>query len=409
MELGNNLDWRTALQHVLDTAPVKEVETLDATSAVNRVLASPIIADSDSPEWARSTVDGYAVKSANTEAAPVSLQSVGTVTAGVVPSEALQDGRCMKVMTGAMLPKGADAVIPYENVIEEGMNIQVAQTVKHGTCCVLPGAEFQKQQEIIPKGTPITANEIGLLAQLGKQQVPVYKVPTVALIITGDELVEPWVSPQPGFIRNSNAYTMLALYRQLGVSAHYLGICPDNLSILTQKILDGLQDDLIIIVGGSAKGDKDYTRQALENNGMTIGFDRLAIKPGGSTIFARKGSKFALGLPGPPGAMRTMCHILVLPILRKMMGYPDPLPKFYTGRFDGTFEKPSGFEFFLAAVAEFREDEFVLAPSRPRKTATWLSWKSTNAIIRLAAEIQEINTGDRVSFLSTSVFQEFGS
>ena len=311
----------------------------------------------------------------------------------------------MKVMTGAMLPEGADAVIPYEDVSEEGMTIRIEHRVKHGKCCVLPGSEFQKNQEIIPKSTPITANEIGLIAQLGKQQVQVYKVPTVALIVTGDELVEPWVNPQPGCIHNSNAYTMLALFRQLGVSAHYLGICPDDLPVLTQKILDGLQDNLIIVVGGSANGEKDYTKKAMENNGMAIVFDQLAVKPGGSTIFAQKGSKFALGLPGPPGAMRTMSHLLVLPVLRKMMGYPEPIPKIYTGKFDGTFNKPAGIEFFLAANVEFQRNEFVLKPSRPRKTASWQSWKNTNAIIHIAAEIEEINSGDRVSFLTTSVIQ----
>ncbi len=405
MEPGKIFDWQGALRQVLNAASVKEIETLDATSAVNRVLASPIIAAADSPEWARSTVDGYAVKSTDTETIPVSLQCVSTVTAGAVPTAALQDGQCMKMMTGAMLPDGADAVIPFENVTVEGMTIQIEHAVKHGTCCVLPGSEFQKNQEIIPKDTPITANEISIIAQLGKQQVPVYKVPTVALIITGDELVEPWVNPQPGCIRNSNAYTLLALIRQLGVSAHYLGICPDDLSVLTQKILDGLQDDLIIVVGGSAKGDKDYTKKAMENNGMTLVFDQLAIKPGGSTIFAQKGSKFSLGLPGPPGAMRTMCHLLVLPVLRKMMGYPNPIPNIYTGRFDGTFNKSTGIEFFMAAVAEFQANEFVLKPSRPRKTASWQSWKNTNAIIHIPAEIEEINSGDRVSFLTTLVIQ----
>ena len=405
MELTKPINWQEALAQVLEAAQIKEVETLDATSAIDRVLAASIIATNDSPESTTSTVDGYAVRSADTEAIPITLPCSDTVTAGSIPISPLQDGQCMRVMTGALLPDNADAVIPFEEVTEVGVTIRVEQTVKPGYCCLLPGSEYQKGQELIAKSTPITATEIGLIAQLGKQQIPVHKVPTVALIVTGDELVETWVDPRPGQILNSNAYTMLALFRQLGVSAHYLGICPDDLSALTKKIQDGLQDDLIIVVGGSANGDKDYTHSALENNGITVVFDQINIKPGSSTIFAHKGSKIALGLPGPPGAMRTMCHLLVLPVLRKMMGYPSPEPVMYSGKFDGTFKKQAGYEFFLSAVAQFEEDHFVLMPSRPRKTASWQSWKTTNSIIMIPSELEEINIGDQVSFITTSVFE----
>jgi len=402
-DTGEVIHWRHALEIILNASPIKEVETLDMTSAVGRALASPVISPFDYPPFDRASVDGYAVRSVDITSVPLSLRNVGTIPAGTVSSVDLQAGQCMKIMTGAPLPKGADAIIPLEDIEGNEADIQIKAPIQAGTFQAKQGSVFNKGQEVISKGTSITATEIGLMAEFGLQRIQVYKVPTVAVLVTGDELVEPWVTPRPGQIRNTNAYVLLTLLRQMGISVHYLGICPDNPVALSQKVLSGLQDDLLIIVGGTAKGDKDFTRQALESQGIQIIFDHLGLKPGTSTIFARKGSKLALGLPGPPGAMRTMCHLLVLPLLKKMMGCPNPIPVMFTGTFQGTFAKPAGIEFFLAVHAEFWEGSFVVQSSLTPGTTLWDDWKTTNALVHIAAETQQLQDGDHVTFLSNTI------
>jgi molybdopterin molybdotransferase len=401
--IGEARNWRHALEIILEDTPIKEKETLDVTSAVGRVLASPIVSPDDYPQCNHSKVDGYAIISSDTQAPPVTLRNIGTVTAGAPPSMELQPGQCVRVMTGAVLPLGADAVVPFEHLTAHGPEIRLETTVAPGDFCALRGAEFKKGQEVIPQGTPIAATEIGLMAQLGMQQVQLHKTPTVALIVTGDELVEPWVKPEIGYIRNSNAYTILTLLRQMNLTPHYLGICRDDLPALNDKILAAMQDDMLIMVGGSAKGDRDFSRQALVNYGLDIIFDSIALKPGRTTLFARKGSKIVLVLPGPPGAMRTMCHLIVLPVIRKMMGHPKPEPPTYTGEFHGSFSNSDTVEYFLSAKAEFRDGQLVLEPADQTGTSLWCSWKTANALIRIPPDVNEIHHGDQVEFLHTRI------
>ena len=399
---GKAPGWQQALEIILDAASTKEVETFDMTSAVGRVLAAPIVAADDFPPFNRASVDGYAIRSTDTETPPALLQIIGSITAGTVSAAGIQSGQCMKVMTGAPLPSGADAVIPMEQVTEKGADIEVNNTIDAGSFFMAQGAEYQKGQEVIPAGTPIGATEIGLMAQMGMQQVQVHKAPTVALIVTGDELVEPWVKPQPSEIRNSNAYTILTLMRQMGVAPHYLGICPDKLPAMSEKILSGMQDDLVIIVGGTAKGDKDFVRESLDNLGTEILVDGIALKPGGTSVFARRKSCLLLSLPGPPGAMRTAFHLLAKPLLLKMMGHLDPIPVMYSGIFKGSFAKPEGIEFFLGARAEFHDNAYILEPSHAKAFASWQSWTTSNALIQIPHDVKEINDGEHVSFMFTS-------
>jgi len=374
---------------------------MDITTAVGRVLSSPVIATSDFPPFNRSSVDGYAVKSADVASTHILLRIMGTITAGAVPKAEIQAGQCMKIMTGATMPFGADAVIPAEDVEVRGVDIDVGNPVESGNGCTFQGAEYRKGAEVITAGTRIGASEIGLMAEMGIQQIQVHKAPTVAMIVTGDELVEPWVNPRSGQIRNSNAYSLLTLFRQMGVSPHYLGICPDSLPALSEKILSGMQDDLVVVVGGSAKGDKDYLREAIDGLGMETLIDGARFKPGGTLVFARRKTCLVVGLPGPPGAMRTAFHLLVHPLLRKMMGSRNPTPAAYSGIFKGSFTKPEGIEFFLAVKANFVNDKFVLEQTKGKSPESWKSWKSDDALVRIPQEVMEVKDGDQLTFYFT--------
>jgi len=399
-------NWETALDIVVQAARVKEVETLDITSAVGRTLASSILASTDFPAFNRSSVDGFALRSTDVASSPTVLRIAGTITAGTVPKEDLQSGQCMRVMTGAAIPIGADAVVPAENVVVRGGDIEVGTVVKSGYGCTFQGAEYSKGAEVIASGTQIGASEVGLMAEIGIQQTLVHKAPTVALIVTGDELVEPWVNPRPGQIRNSNAYTLLTLFRQVGVSPHYLGICPDSLPALSEKILSGMQDDLVVVVGGSASGDKDYLREVLGGLGMEILIDGARFKPGGTFILCRRKTCLVMGLPGPPGATRTVFHLLLHPLLRKMMGSRKPIPTLYSGVLKGSFAKPEGVEFFLGVKASFVDDRYVLEQTKGKSTESWKPWKSDDALVRIPQDVTEVKDGERVRFLFTNPCME---
>jgi molybdopterin molybdotransferase len=392
-------DWEHTLEIVLEAARVKEVETMDMTTAVGRILAAPVVASLDLPPFNRSSVDGYAVRVADISSPPALLRIAGTITAGSVPKSELQSGQCMKIMTGAMLPPGADAVIPVEKVIVKGADIEIAEAKATGYCCTFQGAEFTKGMAVLSAGVQIGAAEVGLMAAVGMQQVQVYKAPTVALIVTGDELVEPWVNPRSGQIHNSNAYSLLALFRLMGIATHYLGICPDSLPALSDKILSGMQDDIVVIVGGSAKGEKDFLHEALDSLGMEIVVDGTGFKPGSTTVFARRKMCLIMGLPGPPGAMRTVFHLVLYPVLRKMMGHRKPKPDLYTGIFKGGFTKPEGVEFFLGIRAEFANGKYVLEQIKGKSHTSWEAWKLDNALARIPQNVREVRDGEELTFL----------
>lgn len=311
-----------AVRTILDHTPRLETEVVPIEEATGRVLAEAVFASDDMPPFAASAVDGYAVR-ASDGVAPRRVLS--EVTAGSAEQPTVEAGSAVRIMTGAPLPPGADAVIMVEQVSERDGTMVPEIGPDVGENVHRAGQDVTRGQEVLSRGDVLNAAEIGVLATVGHPRVAVYRRPVVAVLATGDELVEPGESLHPGAIRDSNRYALLAAVRQAGGIPVSLGIARDVEAEQEARIRQGLQSaDVVLTSGGVSVGSRDLIKPILRRVG-TIHFGRVAFKPGKPTTFATVGERIVFGLPGFPVSSLVSFDVFVRPALRQMQGYRDAL------------------------------------------------------------------------------------
>lgn len=317
-----------AFARVLKHAGSAPIRSVALAQALGHVLAEDVKADRDWPPFNRSMVDGYAVFSSDTRSAPDVLEVIEEVPAGKLPQKVLSPGQAIRIMTGAPVPAGADAVIMQERTeIPRSGYVKFSMTMKPGQNIARRAEDAQAGAVVIAAGTRITPAEIGVLAAVGHANVSVRRKPRVAILGTGDELVEPHVAPQPAQIRNSNSHQLLAQCTAQQLDAVYLGIAPDERDATRKLVEAGLQSDLFISTGGVSVGEHDHVGAAFKELGVEIVFDRVAIKPGKPTTFGRRGETLVFGLPGNPVAAFVCFHLFVLTAVRQQIGAAVALPR----------------------------------------------------------------------------------
>ncbi|SFC39415.1 gephyrin-like molybdotransferase Glp [Clostridium uliginosum] len=301
------------------------IENKDLLCSINRVLAEDIYSKDNLPPFDKSSKDGYAIKSNDTYSCSkeniCELKIKGVIKAGDFIKDTLKNGEAYKIMTGAPIPKGADAVIKIEDVQIKEDKLLVFEQIDENNNIIKFGEEIKIGDLAIKKDSVIRPVEIGALASLGYSNVGVYKAPTVALIITGDELVDITSTIEMGQIRNSNEYSLKALVKSLNAEVLSLGIVSDDKETLKEKIKYGLEKaDIVISSGGASVGDYDFVKDILKEIGADIKFSSVAIKPGKPVTFATFKEKLFFALPGNPSSLITTFEKLVKPTIEKIMG-----------------------------------------------------------------------------------------
>lgn len=307
-----------ALKQVLAVAKPPTTVKVNLQESLHRILAEDVYADRDMPPFNKSAMDGYACRR---EDLANELTIVEEVPAGSVPDRVIEKNQCAKIMTGAMVPEGADCVLMKEHAAITGPGtIRSTELSAQSNICYR--AEDLKQGElIVGKGTRLKAPHIAILASVGIAHPLVAKQPAVAVISTGSELVEPSELPQQQQIRNSNSYQLLAQLEGMGISASYSGIVKDEATEVFNSLEAALRDfDVVIVSGGVSVGDYDYVPEILNRLGAEILFHGLNVKPGKHLLFAKVGDKFVIGLPGNPVSSFVQFELLVKPFLYEMMG-----------------------------------------------------------------------------------------
>ncbi|HEX3147413.1 MAG TPA: gephyrin-like molybdotransferase Glp [Gemmataceae bacterium] len=323
------IEVTTALEIVLSHTSPLPTEKLLLRFACGRVLAESVASDIDSPPYTKSVMDGYAVRSADC-AEPVSLTVIEEVAAGRVPTKVVGPGQATRIMTGAPIPQGADAVVPHEETELAGDTVRVRCVVKTGEFILMRGREMRAGEIVVPAGTALTSQVIGLLASVGRDFALVCKAPHITILATGDELVEAHESVGPGQIRNSNGPMLRAQAESCSaVSEYLLGIARDNHASLTERISEGLESShVLILAGGVSAGKFDLVPEVLASLGVTAHFHKVRLKPGKPMLFGTRGSQLVFGLPGNPVSSFVGFELFIRPALRKMMGYATPGPTF---------------------------------------------------------------------------------
>ncbi len=317
-----------ALEHILQCISPLGDETVPLTEALDRVLVEDVISPVDIPPFANAAMDGYAVRAADvagaTPAAPVTLQVIGEVPAGSLPEREITSGSAMRIMTGAPMPIGGDAVVPFEDTDQGRVQVCVYCPVQSGDNVRLAGEDIRKGQVVLTARHVLRPADIGVLAAMGYPTVRVFRRPRVAILATGDELVDVSESVTPGKIRNSNEYTSVALVRRYGGIPLPLGIARDTPESLKEKIQAGLAQgaDLFLTSAGVSVGDFDVVKHVLASEGKMI-FWQVAIKPGKPLAFGHVHGVPLLGLPGNPVAAVVAFEVFARPAILKLGGRTD--------------------------------------------------------------------------------------
>lgn len=315
----DKLSFEEARALILSRMPIMEAEPVDILGCLGRVCAEDLSAPLNLPSFDNSAMDGYAVRAADCLPSS-SLRVTGFVPAGENPAHALEAGCAIRIMTGAPIPQGCDAVVPLEETREEGDRVWIDSKVETGKFIRCAGKDIPRGETILSRGTLIGPTEISMLASFGMRFLEVYRQPRIAVLSTGDELVEAGTALEPGKVFDSNSQALAAAVREAGATPLILGIARDNRDSLRQKISEGLHADALITAAGVSVGDRDLVREVLSELGVTPVLWKVAMKPGKSTAFGVKDGRPIFSLPGNPVSSMVTFEELVRPAILKMMG-----------------------------------------------------------------------------------------
>ena len=303
---------------VMANAPLCGTEIVSLLSCHGRVLADDIVSDVDMPPFNKAAVDGFACRKVDLDK---ELLVSETVVAGVAPSVRVSEGTCSRIMTGAALPDGADYIVMVEYCEELPGNR--VRFIKHGdkNNIAVKGEDVRSGDTVLSRGRVITPHDIAVMASAGASLVSVARRPSVAVISTGSELVEPSSVPSNAQIRNSNAYQLLAQLERAGACGRYYGIAIDDEEITYKMVASAIdENDMVVLTGGVSMGDYDFVPAVLKRAGTDILFDSVAVQPGKPTTFGIADGSVIFGLPGNPVSSYIIFEILVRPVIMKMMG-----------------------------------------------------------------------------------------
>ena len=378
---------RVGLQHVL-----------------NRVLAEDIIADSDLPPFDRSQMDGYAVRAEETADAPVRLRIVGESAAGRGWHHELKEGEAVRIMTGAPVPVGADSVQQVEltHELKDGTVVELLESVELGKSIVNRGAEIQAGETVLQSGMPINAAMMAVLAAFGYAEVAVTQRPRVGVLATGTELVSVTEKPGQDQIRDSNNYSIAAYAQLTGAVVERLPLARDETSVLTNEIAEAAKKcDVVVTSGGVSMGVYDVTKSALRELDAEIFFERVALRPGKPTVFARlPNGTLVFGLPGNPVSVAVTFNLFARTALLAMQGASEPALKYDTALLARSVKGNVDRESYLPAQLTTNDDgELIAFPLKWGGSSDFVSFALTTALAIVPAGSKTLEANSLVRVL----------
>jgi molybdopterin molybdotransferase len=391
-----------------------QTEAVDLLAAADRVLAEQLTADRDLPPFPRSTRDGYAVRSADLSQLPATLDVIAEIKAGEklerIPSN-IPSGQAAAIMTGAPVPAGADAVVMVEYTSERNQRVEITRPVAPGENVVPTGAEARAGSTLIPQGTRLNAAAIALAASVGKSRLQVYKRPRVAVLTTGDEIVDINATPGPTQIRNSNSYSLAVQIAKAGGDPVLLPIAPDEPHALRRLVEEGFKSDLLLLTGGVSMGRYDLVEQVLAELKAEFFFTGAKIQPGRPVVFGNCGAaatgrmkdQYFFGLPGNPVSTMVTFELFARPMLEALAGMSPRKLKFVHAKLKAEIRVKPGLKRFLPAVlsGEFEDSQVELV--RWQGSGDIAATALANCYIVVPGDREQIKAGEYVAILPASM------
>jgi molybdopterin molybdotransferase len=351
-----------ALTMILETVSPQAGERIGLLEAGGRILAEEVRSEREVPPFANSAMDGYAVRwndiqHASTEH-PLSLPVVEVIQAGAVPTQEVTIGTASKIMTGAVMPHGADTVIRIEDTDEHDGQVWIKRSEAPGTHIRASGEDIHCGQVVLDKGRVLRPADVGLLASVGRSLVLVHQRPRVAILSTGNELAEVDEALQPGQIVNSNAYTLAAAVREAGGIPVPLAIARDMLAEIRAALAEAVRHDVVLSTGGVSVGDFDFVKAAMDELGMHRLFWQVAQRPGKPLTFGLLRERPYFGLPGNPVSALVCFYLYVRPALRRMMGYEKLFPPVVSATVGEDITKAKGLTEFVRCRLTLKDGHY---------------------------------------------------
>jgi molybdopterin molybdotransferase len=388
--------FEEARRIILDHVTPLGVERVELLASLGRVLAEDMNAPWDMPLYDNSAMDGFAVRAVDCgeEAAP--LQITGYIPAGGSVSGPILAGCAIRIMTGAPIPHNCDAVVPVEETEEADGMVSIKSAVRQLQHIRFRGEDVANGDTFLTAGTVVQSPEISMLASFGKAIVPVYRKARIAVLSTGDELIELGEPPEPGRIINSNALSLAAAIRETGAEPVIIGIARDNRESHREKMLEGLKADALITSAGVSAGDKDFVRDVLAELGVQQIFWKVDIKPGGPTAFGVKDATPVFSLPGNPVSTMVTFEEFVKPALLRMMGHRRVIKPYVKAVLKEEARKKPGKVHFLRVRIEVEDGRYWATTSGDQNTGILRTMVRANAIAVLPKDRTVVAAGEEV-------------
>ena len=378
-----------------EVAPLGD-EEVGLEAALGRILAETYEAPEDVPAFARSAMDGYAVRAADVAGPPAVLEVAGFLPAGRdAAGIEVSPGRAVRIMTGAPVPAGADAVVKVERTeqMDAAGRVRILASVAAGENVIRRGADLRCCDVVVSRGARVRAAEVGALAGIGRTRLRVHRRPKAFVLSTGDEIVDPTAAPLPHQVRNSNGPAIVAALEEAGAVATSLGIAGDDPARLDAGIAKGLRGEFFFLIGGVSVGDKDLVSERLRAAGVHVLFHRIAMKPGKPLLFGRRGSCLVFGLPGNPLSALTSFLVFGLPAMRRASGLEGTgMPEVRARLTEAVRQKPGRAWYRLARIV-LRDGAFHATPVRSSGSGDMVSAARANGFVVVPADSSGLDEG----------------
>ncbi|MEA2339815.1 MAG: molybdopterin molybdotransferase [Thermoanaerobaculia bacterium] len=386
-----------AQERVLSEVQVLGTEQVAFTDALGRVLRENVRAARDVPDGDNTAMDGYAVRADDVAHPPVTLRVIENLPAGTVATKRVESGTAIRIMTGALMPEGADTVAHVEITDAGSENVVVREPLRKGTNIRRRGEDMHAGDIVLPDGTPIHAAEVGVIAGVQKPVVKVGRRPTVAILSTGDEIVDVGDAIAHGKVVNSNSYSLAALVREAGGIPRMLGIVPDTKEATVAAIESALESDFIISSGGVSVGAYDFVKDALDALGAETKFWQVAMKPGKPVVLSRLHGRLYFGLPGNPVSCMVSFLLFIAPAIRKAMGQTiNLLPPIVQTRIAAPLKSRGDRRNYMRVRVIARGGELISQPMMSQGSGVSTSMVQANGLAIVETGVTAIEAGSMV-------------
>jgi molybdopterin molybdotransferase len=371
-------------------------EQVSLDACLGRTLAVAISSPLNIPPFTNSSMDGFALQSDSTTGAgpgtPVSLLVADNIPAGTFSTRQLRSGECARIMTGAPLPPGADAVVPFEDIVDLGNEIRLSAAISRGASVRLAGQDVAMGIEVLPFGVELNSRRVALLAALGMGSVPVVRQPRIAILSTGDELASPGTALQPGQIYNSNTAMLVGAVMEAGALPVVLPTVRDDAKQITEVMASAADADLLLTTGGASVGDFDFMKDVVADRGE-LNFWRVRVRPGKPLLFGSIGSLRIIGLPGNPTSGMVTFEQFARPAIRRMLGAALFRPTIQV-RLDERIDNRGGRRTYARARLRIDQGEFHASLSGPQDSAMLVPLALADGLVIVPEEREELSAGE---------------